>query len=600
MDMQASKQIYTLTASSPKQTKKPKQQKEEEDREIPPAIPQSAPPDPGAVATALSFKSTKQSTASSVKRLSNFGLSPAKVPPIPVSTFGDLTDSSSDSGNSTNIIMPVYANGDVKHQLHIEHKKLLTLYEEWEMLRRPQYSTPNDGHIYANIMIKQEAVLRQHAIVTALYNQLLAPVVSNNSSPASTLRLKPAPPRHIINPTNSNPPTLSRGYIPSLYKSYSTFDVMNGENNNIKKEPERNNHQQAGNYSPRVSQTKRYSAGDVLNPIRPRLGSTETSENSNHRRYDERKKYVVEQKPVVRNVPIMTSLPKLTSVNIITEPKRNMPQTKNNFASYSPPVTKRELTPVNEKPIKQMEAKKENIEIKKLPPISNNTAPKNPSPLVESKVMKYPPPPNYSPRLNNTHQHYYANSPPTTKRQVITNGFHPSNHSPPVRQISLPEVIQKQVKPPTPIQNKKVIVTPKSSPTKLQHPANNGVHGDIMTSISAFPNVTLRSVPKPVEKSFNLGRVLENGERPSSYYREQEEEPIISKSQHISNGTGPPAPPPPPPPPPPSANSLIKLNGKHSSPSFSSPTDSDALRGDMLAEIRKAGGVQFLRSISTK
>uniref|UniRef100_A0AC34FKK2 WH2 domain-containing protein n=1 Tax=Panagrolaimus sp. ES5 TaxID=591445 RepID=A0AC34FKK2_9BILA len=589
------------SSSSPKQTKPKKQQQKEiekereEDREIPPAIPQSAPPDPGAVATALSFKSTKQSsTASSVKRL---------VPPIPVSPFEDLTDSSSDSGNSTNITMPVYANGDLKHQLHIEHKKLLTLYEEWEMLRRPQNSIPNDGHVYANIMIKQEAVLRQHAIVTALYNQLLAPVVSNNSSPASTLRLKPAPPRHIINPTNSNPPTLSRGYMPSLYKSYSTYDVMNGENNNIKKEPERNNHQQeAGNYSPRISQTKRYSAGDVLNPIRPRLGSTETSENSNPHRYDERKKYVVEQKPVVRNVPIMTSLPKLTSVNIITEPKRNMPQTRNNFASYSPPVTKRELTPVNEKPIKQVvEAKKENVEIKKPPPLLNNVAPKTPSPLAESKVMKYPSPPNYSPRLNNRNQqHYYANSPPTTKRQIITNGFHQTNHSPPIRQISLPEVIQKKAaaKPPTPIQTKKVIITSKSSPTKSQPPANNGVHGDLMTSISAFPNVTLRSVPKPVEKSFNLGRVLENGERPSSYYREQEEEPIIPKNQQMSNGNGPPAPPPPPPPP--STNLFKKSNIKQSSPSSSSNVDADTIRGDMLAEIRKAGGVQFLRSISTK
>uniref|UniRef100_A0AC35G1I7 WH2 domain-containing protein n=1 Tax=Panagrolaimus sp. PS1159 TaxID=55785 RepID=A0AC35G1I7_9BILA len=595
MDMQTNN-IHTLTASSPKQTKL--KQKKEEDFEIPPAIPQSAPPDPIAVATALSFTSTKQSTASSVKRLSNFGLSPAKVPPIPVSQFEDLTDSSSDSGNSTNIIMPVYTNVDLKHQLHIEHKKLLSLYEEWEMLRRPQYSSPNDGLTFANIMTKQEAVLRQHAIVTSLYNQLLAPVVSNNSSPASTLRLKPAPPRHIINPTNSNPPTLSRGYTPSLYKSLSTYDVMNGENNNIKKEPERN-YQPAGNYSPRISQTKRYSAGDVLNPIRPRLGSTETSENSNNHRYDERKKYVVEQKSVVRNVPIMTSLPKLMNTNIIinTEPKRNVPQSRNNnFTSYSPPVAKRELTPVNEKPIKKMEVKKENIEIKKQPPqtLSNNIKPKNSSPLIEKKVMKYPSPPNYSPKLNNhQQQHYYANSPPTTKKQVVANGFHHPNHSTPHRQISLPEVIQKQAaKPPTPIQTKKVIATPKSSPTKTQPQTNNDVHGDLLTSISAFPNITLRSVPKPVEKSFNLGRVLENGERPSSYYREQEEE-LPTKS---FNGTGPPAPPPPPPPP--LSGATLKKSNAKQAPKKNS--DADALRGDMLAEIRKAGGIQFLRSISTK
>jgi hypothetical protein len=579
--------------SSPKQTKA---KKEEKDPEIPPAIPQSAPPDPGAVATALSFASTTKhqpsSAASPVKRLSNFGLSPAKVPPIPVSPFEDLTDSSSESGNSTNITMPVYTNGDLKHQLHYEHKKLLNLYEEWEMLRRPQYPSPNDGHSFANLMVKQEAVLRQHTIVTSLYNQLLAPVVSNNSSPASTIRSKPVPTRHIINLNNSNPPTISRGTTPSLFKSRSTFDV-NGENNNVKKGPERN-YQQIGNFSPRISQTKRYSAGDILNPLRPRLGSTELQENSSnhqHQRYDERKKYVVEQKPVIRNVPIMASLPKLTNGNnvnvIITESKRNPIQPRN-YNTYSPPVTKRELTPVNEKPSKPIEAKKENIEIKK-PPFSNiNIVPKSPSPLVESKVTKYPSPSNYSPRLNH-HQNYYANSPPTTKRQVISNGFHNTNHSPPIRQISLPEAIQK---PPTPIQNKKVMAT--KSPSKPQSPMNN-VHDDLISSISSFPNVTLRNVPKPVEKSFNLGRVLENGERSSSHYREPEAEisskPMTTKSP-LSG-----APPPPPPPPPPPAP-LKKASNKQASPPAA--MDSDTLRGDMLAEIRKAGGIHFLRSVSSK
>uniref|UniRef100_A0AC34RIT8 WH2 domain-containing protein n=1 Tax=Panagrolaimus sp. JU765 TaxID=591449 RepID=A0AC34RIT8_9BILA len=608
--------------------------------DLPPAIPESSPPEL-VVATNLSFVSTK-SAVPSIQRLSNFGLNPSKLPPIPVSTFEELTDTASET--SSICTMPIYTSMDLKQRLQTEHKKLLELFDEWEMIRKPllihQKSDKlpdNSSHLIDAVMSKQEALLRQHAMVSSLYQQLLAPVTSTNSSPTLTAKSKPPTSKHIIGTEKYTSPAV-RSVLPPMFRSQSTANV-NGDNNNVKTEPQRN-FPIAGSYSPRISHAKRYSLGDALN-TRPRLGGKETSFDETNGLEKSRKYYVEPNKPIVRNIPILPASPKLTDVKspspiynehksyngkddqkwkshrITESPKEYRIPIKTIQAEQREPVAtyhfnnalnqnkKIHVNDVNNVPV----VKKQIQESPKMLPKHNqheiypqvvkkqHHIESSPQMLRNQKQVEK------SPQMMQK-QHYVESSPKMVRKQQVENSPQLARNQHHIE--NSPVMVRKPPSPAKSVDIESVINKPgmkfefgkeqesKESRPKITTKSPNVSKPTAASPVSApnLPNAinSLRRVPKPVEKSFNVGRVLEDHEVRAT------ERTITQSFDNVqkSNGHIPPPPPPPPsnfvPPPPPPP--MIKQNKAPKS----SPVDQDALRGDMLAEIRNAGGIGFLRS----
>uniref|UniRef100_A0A7E5A0N3 WH2 domain-containing protein n=1 Tax=Panagrellus redivivus TaxID=6233 RepID=A0A7E5A0N3_PANRE len=606
-----------------------------------PAIPQSAPPDPVAVNSSLSFVPVKHTTTSTtaVQRLSNFSVSPSKVPPISVTSFEPSHDSPTEKPcNSINT--PMYAVTDLKNQLQVEHKKLLNMFEEWEMLRRPGYLNEMNGNSSPdNVVNKQEGLIRQYGTVTSLYNQLMAPVVSTTSSPSSTLRSnKAAPIKHIIK-DELTPVNSSRSPLPAAFRSRSVLDLNGPENNNTKIEPQRNAN---GNHSSHLPSSKQHSTASLS---RPRLGDSSHLSLDDERQVEPRRRYCIETKtesPIIRNVPIMTG--NVTKTHNNQSPK---PQHKD---SYTVPIYTTGKAYYNQKPIDarsyrsdsgdsspSLQQKNYSTSNNYSKPalysggVSNNKKPTsaNQSPLAGRKIS--PREPLHS---KSTAANQFESNADAVRREIKESKMTPVKQTsqpppaPPMQQYSQNQWQSREVPkndnrvsrekqnghfevkktvtsppkaPSLPVESRNV-PSPRLAPKKmLGTPSLDNIHQDILSSVRAFPAVQLRSVPKPVEKSFNVGRVLDDGEIPPSVMR-----PNAPTNGNISptlppppvmnhQSAGPPAPPPPPPP----ANFLSSNNKKSPSPKASSPSspsnDADKLRGDMLAEIRRAGGVGFLR-----
>ncbi|KAE9554710.1 hypothetical protein FO519_002120 [Halicephalobus sp. NKZ332] len=508
-----------------------------------------------------------------VKRLSNFGLNPAKVPPIPVSTFEDLTDTTLET--STSYTMPVYSpSTDLKTKLQLEHRKLLELFDEWESLRRPLLNHPRFERLPDNIrksidtvMAKQEALLKQHSLVNSLYQQLLAPITLTTASNSSTIKMKHIPSKHIIGTEKVTSIPIRSG-LPPMFRSQSTVDI-NRDNNNIKTEPQRNNGP-IGSYSPRISQAKRHSLGNALS-ARPRIGSVENqiNDDTSDRLDKSTRKYFIQtdiKSPIIRNIPILPASPKLSET------------TRDNGFFKDSPIEKGFKTKSTENvreykiPIRTtgMESNQYNSNSNGYGNLSIN---KDPVPKPNSMITTVVSNGNYSnPTTPKESPNSRFSSTTSSSSDSLNNGYFYSNgikKSPgplspqlPNRQITVeridnrPNLIKYMNENNSPAQKKETkheYKPPAEKPVnKTTNNNNQRLDQNIFNTISAFPTVTLKKVPKPIEKSFNLGRVL---------------------------GDNPPPPP------------ILKTQKQ-------APVDQDAIRGDMLAEIRRAGGVQFLRSKS--
>ena len=451
-----------------------------------------------------------------------------RVPPIPVSTFEDSTDTTSETSTSYN--MPIYSSAtDLKTKLQLEHRKLLDLFDEWESLRRPLLNHSRFERIPENVrksidtvMAKQEALLKQHTLVSSLYQQLLAPITLTTASVNNTVKAKHIPTRHIIG-TERLTSVPVRSALPPMFRSQSTLDI-NRDNNNTKTEPQRNNNP-VGSYSPKVPQVKRHSLGNAL-ITRPRFTEIENhiKEDTLDRLDKVPRKYFIPtepKSPVVRNIPILPASPKLSE------------STKDNvfFKDF---YTDRDFKPKPTENPKEFRIpiKTTGVESSYYNGSSNGHTnsgiirdfaqkPNSAVPTIINATYSNPTTPKESPnsRFSSTNS---SSSDSLNNGYVYSNGIKksPAPASPQLtsRQITVekidnrPNLTKYANENSSPVPKKETKYDYKPPTEKLVNKTtnnnNNKMDQNLFNSISAFPSVTLKKVPKPVEKSFNLGRVL--------------------------------------------------------------------------------------------